>query len=289
MDILQQLSNNPYITLSGWAATVIALVLAIFFYFSQKRRKIISYSYQTNRIVSDKLSEVEGLNVIYNGDVIEKLSITNIEITNNGNAIIEERDFYDKKKLKIVTDDKKIKLLFAKITYQSSETIECSVKIQDSEICVNFQALEIKENAIITIYHTGDAKTNFKLEGKIKDGGKIRDRGKIAENEDAVWQKMRFLYIAMCLTMFMTLVCFFVIFEKEKKIAELTGITSVMLDEKEKLSDKNEQLEGYVKAAEKTISLLEQEMQNYEKKLSEYDERLQDLADRLSTFVGNKN
>lgn len=170
MDILHQLSTNPYVTLSGWAATIAALILCIIFYNLQKKRRVISYSYQTNLLVSDKLSEVDDLNIIYKGKAIEKLSITSIEIVNSGNALIEDDDIYPQQKLKIESEDN---VLFAKRTFQSSETIESDVELQEKEIIIKFKALEKKEKIIINIYHTGNPETKFNVTGKIKDGGKI--------------------------------------------------------------------------------------------------------------------
>lgn len=257
MDIIQQISNNPYVTLSGWIATIIALVLSITFYFIQKKRKIISYFYKTNILVSEKLTDVEGLNISYGDNSIERLSVTNLEITNGGNIFIDESDIYHKKKLKFVLENKNIRVLFAKITDQSSDTIEGSTELNENEVNINFQALEKNDTIKINVYHTGNTETKFRLIGKIKDGGKIIE-GKVVKTENSFFSKYVAIFAAgVVLSTFILLIVFLSqisqISNLQKENLRMQYENNGLRSRYEKLEKQNNELEAKNTELENTI------------------------------------
>ena len=87
-----QISKNPVIVLSGWLATMVALVLAIVIPIIQRKRKELSFKYETSLLVTNKLSEVDGLNILFKGEPVEQLAVAVVEISNNGNRTIEISD-----------------------------------------------------------------------------------------------------------------------------------------------------------------------------------------------------
>lgn len=267
MDIIQQISNNPYVTLSGWIATIIALVLSITFYFIQKKRKIISYFYKTNILVSEKLTDVEGLNISYGDNSIERLSVTNLEITNGGNIFIDESDIYHKKKLKFVLENKNIRVLFAKITDQSSDTIEGSTELSENEVNINFQALEKNDTIKINVYHTGNTETKFRLIGKIKDGGKIIE-GKVVKTENTFFSKYVAIFAAgVVLSTFILLIVFLSqisqISNLQKENLRMQYENNGLRSRYEKLEKQNTELEAKNTELENTIFDLNEQIKRH--------------------------
>lgn len=109
-EILEQIANNPLLILTTQIATIIALIIAIIVPIIQRKRKELYFKFKTEVLVTDTLSKVEGLNVLYDKKQVDQLSVTIFELCNVGNVIIEgQKDLYSK--LNIVPKDKEIHIL----------------------------------------------------------------------------------------------------------------------------------------------------------------------------------
>lgn len=168
--ILKQISNNPIIVLTGWLGTMIALIIAIILPIIQKKRKRINYQYSTNVLITDKLSEVNDLQVTFKNEPIESLSVTSINLANNGNVTIENNDIYKGHNLTIIPKDVNTTILFAKVISQSSDTVECDIHYTNENATISFQTFEKGDYTNINIYHTGNDDSEFEVKGKIKEG-----------------------------------------------------------------------------------------------------------------------
>lgn len=167
--LAESIANNPYIVLLVEAATIIALILAIVIPIIQKRKKCLTYSYVTNVLINEKISEVDELSISFKGKEVNHLSVTCFDIINSGNVTIDSSEVYHGHELKIITNEPHPQVISAKLISQSSDTIDGIVNYDDSCVNVSFQTLEADDYLSLNIYHTGDEKTGFILEGKIKE------------------------------------------------------------------------------------------------------------------------
>ena len=178
--ILKQISTNPLFAFIVECATLLGFIIAIVVPIIQKKRKVLSVEYDTKALVKEKISEIKGLEMLYNNNPIERLAVTIIKIRNSGNVLIESDDVYKEHELKIIPREKLI-IYDAAVGKQSSDTIECVAKNLNDCVEVHFQTFEKKDSVEINVFHNGDADVTFTLEGKIKEC-KISNFDAYAEN-----------------------------------------------------------------------------------------------------------
>lgn len=171
MNVLaEQIANNPYIVITGWLATIIALLLAIIVPIIQAKKTELSFLSRTNLIVADNLSKIEDLEIRFKGNIVKALSITTFEIRNTGNVTIKKEDVYEGHEIKIHTKDDRNEVLFASVVSETSDTNKSQVSYDKNSITLDFGTLEKKEAVVINIYHSGDENTEFSVDGRIRDG-----------------------------------------------------------------------------------------------------------------------
>lgn len=160
------LTNYPLISiLISLMGILVSIVIAIL----QRNRRKLVFTYSTNVLVSNKTSQLAGLDVFYKQDRIDQLSVTNIDFRNAGNRIIEKDNFHDGCEITIVPNTE-LEILDAKVERQSCNTIGCNLIKNENSINLYFRAIEKEEAVSIIVYHTGDKHTTFEVNGKIKEG-----------------------------------------------------------------------------------------------------------------------
>lgn len=166
--IANWIAKNPYLTAAGLFATFLGLIIAIVTPIMQRKRKRLYYTLSTTPLVKGTVSNIKGLEVLFSGKHIERLSVTNVKLWNSGNTLITDDDFYKNHELKLINhNSKNCTILGVKIIKQSADTIQCEI---DDTFTFSFQALEKKDYITFNIYHTGNENVKFALEGKIKEG-----------------------------------------------------------------------------------------------------------------------
>lgn len=174
-DIANWISENPYIAVAGLLATFLGLIVAIITPIIQRKRKQLHYTVTTTSLVEEKISNIENIEIFFSGEKIQTLSVTNLKIWNGGNTLIDYSDIYLGHDLVLRAIERNCSILGIDVIDQSADTIECKVDSKSGDFRILFQTFEKKDYVIINIYHTGDANTYFKLDGKIKEG-KILDK-----------------------------------------------------------------------------------------------------------------
>lgn len=157
---------SQFITLSGWFIGFVSLVYA----FAQRKRKRLCYDYETNVLVTNKLSDIEGIEILLKNEKVNQLSVTSIEITNNGNTIIEDNDVYEGHKLRIVPRSDVGDIIYSKLVYESSDYINSSIATNKDSVEFRFNSLEKSDCVVVNVYHTGGKSAVFEIVGKIKEG-----------------------------------------------------------------------------------------------------------------------
>lgn len=173
--LTQWIAENPVITtwitlisLIGVVVTVIALIIQI----RDKKRKVMYYIKNSNILLDNDISCIEGIKVFFYNDEVNTIAVTTIKIWNNGNTILEMADFYPEKEIK-VTIPKTEKILAANIVDQTEDTCKAEFSIVDKNVAAfTFYCLEPGQGATINLYHTNIDEEETKVEGRLK-GGKI--------------------------------------------------------------------------------------------------------------------
>ncbi len=179
--LAKAVADNPYVTIFIEFITFLGFIAALVIPYIQARKVQLNFSYTSNLLVSDILSEMEGLDISFQGSKVGQLTVTTCEICNTGNTTIEDSDVYEGHKLRVFTGSDNAEVLFASVVSQSYDTNNCQLSYDGNSVNVHFDVLEKKEKVVFNIYHTGDADTAFSIEGKIKEG-KIREGDSLGQS-----------------------------------------------------------------------------------------------------------
>lgn len=173
--VTQWIADNPvistwitFISLFGVIITVVALLIQI----SDKKRRAVFYTMTSNVLLDNEISQIEGIKVLFNEEIVDTIVISNLKIWNGGNQILERTDFYPEKELKVVVP-KDCRMLAATVVDETEETCKVNIELQDdktNEAIITFYCLEPKQGATFNIYHTNVDEKKTVLGGKIKDG-----------------------------------------------------------------------------------------------------------------------
>ena len=83
-NISDWLTSNPYLNLIFFLLSIISILLTIFFYYKSKKTKEPRYLYKSFSLIENSLSALDGLEIIYNKEKIDTLTLTKFAIWNNG-------------------------------------------------------------------------------------------------------------------------------------------------------------------------------------------------------------
>lgn len=169
----------------GIVGLVGGFLISLLFYFVGIKRRRLAYVIQTVPIVSEKVSQVKGLDLKYNGIEIETLYSSTITVKNVGNSIVEKADIAPLHPLSIST--KGIFLIDKENGVQivhrdAGNEIVPRFRVNEgdglcSEIIVDFDYIPKKNEFQCSIFHTGDITLNGVLkEGNILDNKIIEEK-----------------------------------------------------------------------------------------------------------------
>lgn len=153
--MLEELMINPVVWTVLSLVTIVSLVYAIFVQQKNKEKKMFSYVKKSNVLIWDKKSKFDKLSVLYDGNHIDSLCVSNFVIWNSGNKPLRRTDMVSSKELTIsVANDNRI--LDAKILKVSEVTNEFELKnIDEQTIKIEFDYADKKDGVVIQIIHTG--------------------------------------------------------------------------------------------------------------------------------------
>ena len=164
--MLEALTNNPIVTIISLALAVLGIVLTI----KSKQKLEFSWASNTNQIVENKESLINGLEMRFNGAPVDDLSVTKIAIWNSGNKEIESTQMYTDNKLRIVGDDT-VNILQAAIIANANEDSKFETNQKENVINIDFECAEKRDGIVVQIIHSGNAE-GLQVQGKIH-GGRI--------------------------------------------------------------------------------------------------------------------
>lgn len=177
-----------FIGITGVILGILGIVFAFIFYFKGKKKKKLVYTSESTVLVSEKLSNYEDLKILYNNKEIKSLCSTTIKIKNMGNDIIEPHDLIPSMPITINTSDKFLFQDVSKYEFTSSNSKNRILlnKMNDSQISVNFDFINPKDEITITLLHTGDISIDGDLkQGEVKNYTKMKyETTKDTENSE---------------------------------------------------------------------------------------------------------
>lgn len=139
----------------------------IFYKKAIKKKKMYIYV-DSNILVSEDLSNYNGLKILYNNEEIDTLTSSTIIITNIGNDLIELNDIVSSAPITISTSNKFLSNNIERYTVETSnkKANASLLKINDSTLQLIFEFLRPKDKIHVTLLHSG----TINIEGELKIG-----------------------------------------------------------------------------------------------------------------------
>ena len=166
MEFFNQLPSNPW----AWSViailTVAALILA---YRSTPGKKIKCHIY-SQEVINNKEAFLSKLNILYDGESIDRLTITKITFWNNSFPTINSADIIEAAPFSAFINNGSI-LECSVLKGDNTPNRIDAILSEDNKVKISFDYLDRKEGGIIQVVHTGD-EDSIDITRKIK-GGKV--------------------------------------------------------------------------------------------------------------------
>lgn len=170
--MLESLMNSPF----AWGFLAICTIIGVpsFIYAIATHRRIqISCADSSLPIIEKGTSIFKKLSVHYDGESVEKVTVTRVAIWNSGNEEIEESRFVNGKSISLRCDDK-TKILDAKIIQETDSDNHFRIdECSEHEIKLSMDYMNPKDGVVVQVIHTGSYKS-ISVDCKLKGGNKIK-------------------------------------------------------------------------------------------------------------------
>jgi hypothetical protein len=169
---LKDIVQHPLFGILSFLGTILGVILAIIFYRVSKREKKPYWSIGSNNLIEGFSSQVPGLEISYNNQKVENLTVSKIVFWNDGKETIHGTDIAEADPLQIIARGN-VKILDIKVLKTNSEPSRfCNP--DDSELqssFVTFDFLDKNQGGIIQVIHTGTSSMDISLKGTLKGAG----------------------------------------------------------------------------------------------------------------------
>lgn len=158
-EVVDLLNSTGKLNLTFLILAILSIVIAIYFYIKSKKEKKPVYSLQTTKLIENKVSSIDKLNISFADKPVENLSITKLAFWNAGRETIRKNDFVQADRLRIIPVDN-ITIFDYKIDFENDlNNIKIKQK-KDSSLIITFDYLDINQGVVISVFHNGNTSEN---------------------------------------------------------------------------------------------------------------------------------
>lgn len=172
-EILDFINKNPWLNILFIILTLISIFLSIWFYIKSKKTRKPMYCIRTFILVRDMIGKIDSVNILYQGEKIENLSISKIAIWNGGKETISQSDIAKNDRFRIEIVDTASILEFKLLFENNSANGFKLTKVNNNCINVEFDYIDYNEGVIIQLYHTANSSYDLILKGSFKGSKEI--------------------------------------------------------------------------------------------------------------------
>ncbi|MBC7367263.1 MAG: hypothetical protein H7343_10720 [Undibacterium sp.] len=172
-EFLKALSTDP---LFGIFGIIIGIGLSLILYFRSIKERRPFYCVTGTRLISAESTNLADLQILFRGQQVRNITVTNILFWNEGAETIRAGDVAESDSLRIETAPD-TKLLDCRIVYVT--TPQNQFLLQESaskEIFVRFEFIDRNQGVVIQIVHDGARSGRVRLNGTVYGFGKIQRR-----------------------------------------------------------------------------------------------------------------
>lgn len=158
--------TSEFLTLLGTPISAIALILSIIFFLSGRKKRSLMYDIISTPLVTDEMTDIPGLEVLFEGQPMKNITSTTVEFLNTGNQLLEPSDFAVRQPLSLSVSGQ---FLLGQTGVQAQADNPNSIPnielIDDHTGSLTFDFLEHNKFFEITLLHTGELTVSGELKG----------------------------------------------------------------------------------------------------------------------------
>ncbi|MGA2669455.1 MAG: hypothetical protein ABSF32_11170 [Ignavibacteria bacterium] len=150
---------------------LLGIGLSFYFYKKSQRLKKPYYFNKSINLIKNNLPNIDGLELLYQGEIIHNLTITNFALWNEGMDTINNLDVAPINNLKIIPKDiENTSILAYEIIYIKNKSNNFRIEFSKEQnlLFIDFDYIDKDEGIIFKIYHTGTSNDDLFLHGDIK-------------------------------------------------------------------------------------------------------------------------
>jgi len=167
---LQQM--NPLWGFGSLLVTIVGIILMVIIYKHGQNTKAPRYFIKTFNIITDFSSGLAKLQLFYDNNTIETLSISKIAFWNDGTNTIDKMDIAEASPIRIVLKEGYDILDASVISEKNPSNIFRLTEIDNGRsVGIVFDYLDRGEGGIIQLIHTGSNSSDIEITGTIKGAG----------------------------------------------------------------------------------------------------------------------
>lgn len=165
-NFITHLAANPWLVLLGLLVTILGTVLGVVFYYKTRNTKGLAFTTASSNIISDLSNKLNHIQISYQGNSVNTITVTNLAIWNRGNSVIDNSEISSADPIKIIFDEDILDFEVKHIT-NSTNLIKLT-KFDQKTISFDFDYLGKQDGITISIVHTSKDGKKINLSGTIK-------------------------------------------------------------------------------------------------------------------------
>jgi hypothetical protein len=173
--IFEFFQNNPLLNILFLVLALLGVIATIYFYFKSVRKKEPTFSIRSINLIKDKINKIKGLEIKYQEEKIQNLSISKIAFYNNGKETIKSTDVASKNRIRIeITKENKI--LDSDIIFEKNKANNFNINLKKNIIEIDFDYFDYGEGIVIQIVHTGKSNEDLTIYGSIHGVKNLKEK-----------------------------------------------------------------------------------------------------------------
>ncbi len=175
--LAENLNQNPLMNMVFLLLAIFGIILSVYLFLKSKKEIKPCINKKSFELISDSISNIEDMDILYKGEKIPNLTLSKIALWNEGKATLNKTDIAEKDPLYITLGDD-TRILKANVLHTSKSANNFSVSLSEDACRINilFDYLHTNEGAIIEVFHMGGGKSKITFCGSIKSSPILIDR-----------------------------------------------------------------------------------------------------------------
>ena len=157
--ISQWLNQNPLLNLVFLLLASVSILLSLVLYIKSRKYKRPCFNIRTFQLIEDSVNKIEAVEIRYQGERVQNLSLTKLALWNRGNDTVNIQDVASTDPLRIEIGPP-AKLLGAELIYTTNPANNFRIlpNLQTGEVKIDFEYFHTYEGMVVQLYHTGSRK-----------------------------------------------------------------------------------------------------------------------------------